>query len=598
MTKLRIFLISLFIVLFSACGGDNSLGGSTTSSETNNTVVIDGEYTLNFLNGVSTQELTTNSETTNITVLAFDSDNTPLQSGTVKVAYPAKATLGVDVGTFAALSVAIADGKAVFQYTAPEDLQARVDAGDTSTTFGFYLSDDSSVSNSFTVTYSPETNQTVIKSYELTQSLSVSEYSMPLESTIQTAFTVRDDNGDAVADADVTTMTITLKNALLADLISKSNVTGDTLTFSGKNGETVNLKSNTRSGIVPIQVDTTFIDSNGDEQNLSEIFNMTILSGPPTAMSVSYVGTTHDSTNSKFIDTMVISITDKYFNPVNTQPAAAGYLIAGYTRETASDITTRIQFTPSDSEAGTLDPVAKTFTPNGVDLSNVSPANDILFTYGNGYVYNVSGKWGIDSVNVDVLNLDDETNASSSVSGLGFAIGHNYRNDTCRDYTGESVGNIVMLSDKFDTSGNVKAEIYFDYYLVGKSVMVGIDTLGYTAENNSTTKFGEAVRHTLRSTGLTSSVCTVPPNTTTPKTCTVLVHIDDTDQYLRNAYFGYDIVTTGEVAVGSYIASTNDNIHDCSAHNGVAYVTYYVTNPDPDAAGTFYIEDFSYGGEF
>lgn len=596
MRTLRIFLISLFIVLFSACGGDNSLGGGPTD-ETDNTVEVNGTKSFAF-NGGSTKTLTANSQTVEIEVLGFDTDNTPLQSGTVRVAYPSKATQGVDVGSFAAYSVDFSNGRAIFQYTAPEDLQERVDAGDTSTTFGFYLSDDSSVSNNYTVTYSPEVNQTVIKSYELSAAFSTDTFTMPLEKTIQAAFSVKDDNGDLIADADVTSMTITLLNPLLAELISKNGTEGDTLTFTRKNGETVNMRSGTKSGIVPIQVDTTFTDTNGNEQNLSKIFNMTILSGPPTAMSISYVGTTHDANISKFIDTVVISVTDKYFNPVNTQPAVSGYLIAGYTRENTADITTRLIASTASASAGTLNPSAKTFTPTGVDLSNVNPLTDILLTYGEGYSHSGSGKWDIDSVNGGVLNLSDEVNATNSVSSLGFAIGHNFRNDTCRAYAGESIGTISMSSDKFDTTGNVQAEISFDYYLVDKSVMIGIDTIGFAAEQNATTKFGEAQLHTLRSTGLTSTVCTVPPNTITPMACTVLVHIDDTDQYMRNGYFGYDIVTTGEVAVDSFVSSTNNNIHDCSATNGIVYATYMVTNTDPDAPGTFYIENITYGGEF
>ncbi|MBD3796953.1 MAG: hypothetical protein IE887_04300 [Campylobacterales bacterium] len=597
MVGVKILLTALLLMLVAGCGGDNSLtNDGTKGAQTNNAVEVNGTKTLAFSGG-STQTLTTNGETISIEVLGFDTDSKPLLSGTVKVAYPSKATTGVDVGSFAAYAVDISNGKAVFQYTAPKDLQARVDAGDTSTTFGFYLESDSTVSTSFTVTYSPTVNQIIVKSYKLTQNLSTgSVYSMPLESTINTSFTVKDDSGIALDDADISLMTIRLLNPVLADIQDNTGTVADTLSFTS-NGDTISLISYKKSGIVPIEVNATFSDVNGKEQNLSEIFNMTILSGPPTAMSVSYKGSRLDSNISKFVDTMVVSITDKYFNPVNTQPAVTAYLVAGYTRENTSDITTRLFIEPSDAKAGTMDPVNNSMTTTA-NLTNIDLANDFLLTFANGYTYNISGKWDISSVVGNEIFLEDTVESAASVSNVGFALGHNYRQDTCRSSVGEQIGNVIMGDSKFSTNGSVEVEIYYDFYLAGKDVTLGVDTVGYTAGSATTSKFGEAVKHTLRSTGISpTNSCSIPSGATNYP-CTIEVQLDGTVEYLRNAHVvGYLNPTTTDGVTATYVSSLNDDINDCTASNGRAYVTYSVDNTSGQA-GSVSLTDLVIAHEF
>jgi len=246
------------------------------------------------------------------------------------------------------------------------------------------------------------------------------------------------------------------------------------LSYTNQNNLTVTLKSFTKSGVVPIKVETSFIDVNGKVRTLEKVYNKIILSGPPTAISISYAGTDIDEANAKFIEKMVITITDKYFNLVNTQPVLSASIIAGYTNDTVGN---RLYHTSSDTSTATIDPTTDTITiSGGVDISNVNPYTDIIATFGKGYTFQASGNWNIDSVNgSNTINLGDDFNVSSSVSNLGYAIGHNYRQDTCRD-SAEWIGTVSVVNEnkKFDINGMARVNIYYDYYLTGKDVVFAV----------------------------------------------------------------------------------------------------------------------------
>lgn len=596
--KKILFLIFpfLFLLILSGCQANNSDTNTTNSEEyntTNNTVDTNGSISLTILNG-NTKELTQNSEQVSVTIKVFSTSNSPYSEGNLSVAYPDKVLSGTDVGSFQSSTVPIENGVATFYYTGPKNLQQRVDNGDASTVFGFYHDSNVSSIKNFTFTYNPEANQTVITDYYLKESSSSNKYTMPLESNIQISFYIEDDQGNLVSDGNMTTMSVQLLNPSLADLKDTKSTVADSFNFTSKNNISLSFISNTRSGVVPIKVSATFNDVNGVAQSISEVFYMTILSGPPTAMSISYSGTANDTNRSKFQEEMIITVTDKYFNPVNTQPAISAYLIAGYALENTSDVTSRLFFETSDAKAGTMDPATNTLTSTA-NFANVDLANDILLTYGNGYTYDVSGKWDIDSINGNTLNLSDTIGATSAVSNIGFAIGNNYRQDVCRDGR-EWVGYVKLNSDRLDTNGIAKATVNYDYYLTGKAVVMGVDIVGYNAETNTTTKFGEAQKFTLRGTGFTATTCSVPGGAKNYD-CTIYVSISDTGEYYRNARLGRVLQISDQISKVALQDASATNIYSCANHNGIYYEHYWVDNNDT-ATGSVTLTDMVVGDEF
>ncbi len=588
---LKIFLLVLTIAMFAACNSNNS---DSTTKEENSSVDTKTTASLVFPYG-SSVTLTQNSQAYTVDILVLGPDNVPLDSGTVKIAYPDKVKEGIDVGYFSSNSVDIKNGHAKFNYVGPQNLQERVDAGDTSTQFKFYLSDDPDNYVTFTIYYQPESDQIVLASYNLGWNKTASETSIGLESSTQLSFYIENDKQERINDSYVISLKVTVLNpiATLKDTYGNS---GYSLSFSGKNNVSLMFNSSTISGIVPIQVDATFKDANDQEQNLSKVFNMTIFSGPPTAISISYAGTDFDKDKTKFVEKMIVTVTDKYFNKVNTQPAISAALIAGYTKDAAQD--RRLFFTPGGDSNATLDPNTDTLSVNGgVNLSNVDKDTDIVATFGNGYTYEASGKWDIASLDgTSTINLISDFNASAPISGLGYAIGHNYRQDTCREGE-EWVGYVVINNQEgniLTKDGYVEVDIYYDYYLTGKKVVLAVNILGKDVHSNTMQRLGEAKAWTLRSTGFEDYTADIPSGATN-YTVDLPVLISNTGEWLRNARFGYKLTTSDNITLNS--STLIDNVGGCQ-NGGIAYVRVNVTNTTADQVGTITLHDILIADEF
>ena len=577
--KIMVIVSLAAMFIFGGCQGNNSeeviaSGGTapvidTTTSEVA-TVVLP----------VTTKEITTNSEVVNVTVKVFDGNNNPFTTGNIKIAYPDDVLTGRDIGSFSALTaVPDSTGTAGFTYTAPSDLNA-----DTSNiAFTFYHDSDPTTGSVYTFTINPELNQTVLTNYSLEIS-DPSDITMGLESDKPLNFVVKDDNGNPVADSSMTSMTITSMNPVFGTL---SNDTGtitnvSTLTINGDNEVTVNLTSYTNSGLNSIQVDTTFTDVNSQEQNLSEIFNIIVLSGPPSAMSLAYASTSQDANRAKFIEKWVLTVVDKYNNPVDSNPGVTMGMIAGYAQDssgTATNPAGYLYFNPGAVTGGTLNATSDDFTaPGGLNVfTNVDFDNEILVTYGNGYTYPASGKWDIDAVGStsNVLTLkDDYTNTDTPE--LGYAVGNNFRQDVC-DPGIEWVANVYPENNNFimDDQGSLIVNIEYDYYLVGKSTMLWVNLIGKDYVSQETVKIGEARKVTLRGQGLESIDYSYAEGFT--GVVHFPIYIKNTVERYYNANFGYLVQATGKGTV-FYTSDTsmNNGITSC-INGGAAYVDVNVT---------------------
>ncbi|MCW9026682.1 MAG: hypothetical protein OQJ77_05140 [Thiovulaceae bacterium] len=616
MGRLQIFLTSLLITLaftFSGCGSDNS--DAPVSSDTIGTIpditdttdVSDlNESSLTVLLPVSSKTVTQNSELVSIEVRLFDGANNLYSDGEIKIVFPNDVRNGRDVGTFKDLSSNLTNGLATFEYTAPKNLSDNTN----DIVFGFYHSANLSDVKQYTLTLSPDVNQTTLTTYSIKSSLVSGSLSMGLESEKVVSFHVVDDLGTQLDSDSITTISMTLLNTALAKIeySGAENLTTVTMNDPTKNSLSVNLISSTKSGIVPIDVNATFLDADGNADSVSGTFNLVILSGPPTAMSIKYSGTTHDEENARFQDHMVIAVTDKYSNKVNTNPAVTASMIVGYAQEIAGNtkvaLDSRIFFQTTDAKSATMNPTNNTLTSTAT-FTNIDLDNDILMTYGNGYTNSVSGMWNLNKNNVamlatNTLEIEDEIPGSSNISNIGFAIGHNYRQDKCRDGE-EWIATVELEGDTLDDNGIVKATINYDYYLVMKTIALGVDLVGFTADSNTTSKFGEMRKHTLRSTGITAvpDSCVIPKGTTDD--CEFTFLIDGTDQWLRNANPDYTIVKNDKTSIDYNISKTYEvsTINQCVGKNdgGVVYVNINATAA-ADGAASIALDDILYGREF
>lgn len=519
----------------------------------------------------NTTKVTLNSAVVNINVTVIDDKNNPYSEGNVKIIYPDDIRQGRDIGYFSETSVAPVNGVAKFVYTAPSDLSANT----ANLVFEFYHDSNPTEAIPYTITIQPDAGQSVITNYTLATS-KPNEVTMDLESNKKVSYLIYDESNNLVPDADVTSIKVTSQNPSIGTLEDNFGNTGSTLTLTTNNAA-VNIVTNTKSGIVPIKVDAIFNDNNGDEQNLTKVFNMIVLSGPPSAISLAYAGTEQAADRAKFIEKWIVTVTDKYSNKVNNNPAVSTGMIAGYTQSTITTPTNvgNYLFNIPGTTGGELTPgvgISKFIDASG-PFDNVDIFNDILVTYGTGYKYEASGKWDINAKAAITLEIEDYD--GSTTDELGYAVGNNQREDTCSPGV-KWIANVYPKDNNYilEETGTLEVNVEYDYYLVGKSTMLWVNLVG--SQNGELTRIGEARKITLRGNGLDGGEYSFAKGYT--GTTRILIGISDTVEYYKNANFGYDVEVTGDDVNWTYTDSMDDhNITSCIA-GGVGYVDVTISS--------------------
>jgi len=578
----KIFFLILLIIstlTLSGCQGGNSdsqvdpSGGSVPTvpvviPDTNTSSAI---VNVNVILPVSLAILTTNNQVVNISVRVFDSANNPYSIGTITKVNPNDVLTGRDIGSFDKDTSPLVNGIASFTYNAPDSL----DVNTSNISFGFYHDSNSSSVQVFTMSIVPDVNQTVLTNYTL-KSSNESDVNMNLESRKTFSFGIYDAGDNPLPDANITKIIVTSLNPSL--VLVKDNTLrapGSTLSINNQNNFTINLISNIKSGLAPIKVDATFSDANGGEQNLTKIFNLVVFSGPPTAASLGYISSSFNETTGLYTEAWRLMVTDKHSNLVNTNPAVYSSMIVGYATSSATtENSASYLYYTTEGTMATSGGKAQ-LTSSAAAFSNVDLVNDDLVVFGTGYKFNTFGKWDINTnTSSTVLDLNDDFN-SSSTSGLGFAVGHNLRNETCNgDATVASVkakDDNTTLSD----DGLLTLEATFNDYMVGKSVVLSTNFVG--GHNNINGQLGYAKKITFVGTGLTSSTYIVKRGSSIGvKRLRVYVQDSPYGITYKNSNFSYDVQNTADLTPISVSGNSNNNITSC-VNGGYDYVDVNIT---------------------
>ena len=582
--------LSIDISLFSMCNAktlaliatqtDSSvLSGKVISTKTEKTFeyeiisLTSTETTFALITEPKELNVTQNLQSFPITVHVFDANNQPLQEGEVQVIYP-DISKERNVGSITPSLSSIKDGSASFTYTAPADLQALLDANISSVEFLFYYQNRNNLS-SIAVYFTPEENQSVFQNYSLKLTTDNDSFSMPLNSIKPFSVSLQDEN-KALEDEKIVELNVSIENALVATLVNAEGSEGTKFVFH-TNNVTFNLQTKTKSGLVPIYVDASFLDANNKLRTLHKTFDVVVESGPPTAISISYAGTEQDKEKAKFIEHFVISVTDRYFNPVNTHPQISVGAIIGYAHfDDSKSVAQRIYVA---DDVATLTPASLDFTgsPYAIDVTktDIDLANDLLVTFGQGYTYEASGVWEMQSFSAQKIDLLPQQYDGPSVSGLGFTIGHNYRQDRCI-FGQEWVGQTTLLTPdgRLGDDGTAVATLSYDYYLVGKDIIFYINAIGHDNAQNSDVKVGEAIKHTLRGNGISiSEDVTCSSEDEQIVQCRYYAWTKDTPQPYRNANFTFDKL--GRSGKGKILSIFKLPIESCE-RDGHAYIEYTI----------------------
>jgi len=227
---------------------------------------------------------------------------------------------------------------------------------------------------------------------------------------------------------------------------------------------------------------------------------------------------------------------------------------------------------------------ATVFADFSTVVENSGINDEFLMTFGQGYSYNASGKWDITSVGAsdDFERVLTDQYEGATTSNLGFAIGNNFRQDVCIDGK-EWVATATTPIAKFDSNGLAEVDITYDYYLAAKDVMLSANLVGAQNSVGEVVKIGEAVKHTLRGTGLIADTLNLPSGLD-HAIYRMQVELDGALDTFRNVNFTYTVSTTSlGLTIHRINDSMDDGIQNCPVNNdqGRAYVEVEVSTTLP-----------------
>jgi len=394
-------------------------------------------------------------------------------------------------------------------------------------------------------------------------------------------------------------------------LIDPSDTVGsavDKLEITGTNPVNVYLKASVdTSGLSDIDITINYINQKGFSRVLSNTYAITVFSGPPTAFSINSAGVSYNFETKWFENKFLISASDKYNNAINTSPTISVGVMAGYAKDNSGN---RIVFGQSSKPSKYGDLTASgteaTLTSVGiapfsdfdnVTLKGVDLDRDVLAIFGNVRTYEANGKWEIASIeNPNSLLLKDIYNGEA-YSGIGFAVGHNYREDFCSNDYREWQTKVDSTDGSYqlDEEGKTFVTVKFPAeYMPGKQIALMVNFIGENPETKEQLRAGEVKFKTLSSfEGLSGASTTVTKGTT--KTFrlygTVETGTDDKWAY-QNSTFS---CLTGDSVNISIIG---DVVKNDPTQCVRSYIEYTVTTANPAEDGTFVLSNCRPDKEF
>jgi hypothetical protein len=595
-------------------------------SDTNSTPVVVNDVTLPIVvipNSLKNIKLTTNNKNIEIAIKVFK-DVVPYSVGNVRVELPTKVLKGVDVGLFDAYEVPVNEqGIATFNYTGPSNLQGLIDSNDLSSTFKFYHTENSANKQELMVNYEIDEEIYTPVNYFLTVATKDSDFSMGIPNLEKTfSILIKNSKEDIVTDINITKIEVESQNTLVAKLLNtETKLLENRVELQKENNSNFILVSKKLSGLVPLKVFVEFIGSNNQKKTLSTVINIRVMSGPPSAISVSYLSSGQDVGRAKYEEKFAVSVTDEYGNRVNTQPyislgAIVGYSVDGSApsaNETSN--TKRLYYGQSDVANAISNGLIDALDDEKVDTTQFEDTlrpnvfkwiksdgknSDKLVVFGKGKNYEAMGKWDFNKIDNNTLKLEDDYFGINR-DELFYAVGHNYYQDQCQDDGREWIGNTDSEKYQLDEEGTVIVSYKYDYQLMGKDAMVWVNLNGYQSDTAKDTRIGEVTRHTLLGKGIHSvpeAGYSLDKNTTA--SVTFEMWHNATNRRYRNAHFSWREKADNSCQVLSIHSSNRYDARTCKngfSSEGASYLTLLLRSEE-DKGCSFNIDELYIADEF
>ncbi len=524
-----------------------------------------------------------------------------------------------EAGSFFASSVATDEnGNATFAYSAPAIIT------DNSFNVQFCMVTDGTVCNTVTINLTtgtitpPDDNNTPdigndFVNYGITFTTSDDGNTLGLdERKAYTVSLIDKDTQELIPASQVEKITIESNKPDVLKLINPNDAIGAAvakLEITGASNIKIFLKADEEiSGLSDIEITIDYKNQKGYDRVLSQTYAITVFSGPPTALSITSAGVSYNSEEKWFEHKFLISASDKYSNKINTSPTISASVMVGYAKDSSGErmiygqnsktnlgIYANLTGSTAQVELDTVgvDPFSDfdTVTLRGVDLSR-----DFVALFGNVRTYEANGKWEIDEIsNTSKLILSD-TYEGQNYTGIGFAVGHNYRQDLCSNEYLEYQTKVDSTDGtyKLDDEGKTFVTVKFPArYMPGKQVGLLVNLISENPETGRQLRGGEVKFTTLRSfEGLSGLTKSIPADTTQTVIHYGIVETGTDDRwYLQNSTFSCS--TIDSTGLTSIAITDRNNPDDCVR----PFIEYTVTAA-ADKDGSLVLSECQVNNEF
>ena len=318
----------------------------------------------------------------------------------------------------------------------------------------------------------------------------------------------KDNSNKLIPDENVKNVKISIAD--YESMLSFSNISGSTYSYSGEATKSVGITTKTIAGVAILQVDATVFNGKEDV-NINSVVPVTIMSGPISSISLNYISTkTDDIENGLFYDYYNVHAVDKYANPANPGDKFHPTLICGGNLNNAKSSGTII---PGDPEKGNAvissengstlfkDSVSKPF--GAVDLTR---DRLIVLPSVQASKKDYIGGWSISEVNSnESMTLKDEYYAAKA-TGLRYVIGDEDRLLNTEVHVAHVEADDGSNNYTIGENGTAKIRITYDPTLVGHTYSLAVTSYG------DRERTGTAIKDNFKGNGYKSGTSAAVPN--------------------------------------------------------------------------------------
>jgi len=372
------------------------------------------------------------------------------------------------------------------------------------------------------------------------------------------------------------------------------------LNIKNRNDIAVLLTADERNaGLAIIQVIIEYTNRNGVPRTRGQLFAVSVLSGPATAFTINSTGISYDAVEQWFSHGYKITAVDKYGNKINTKSTISVSVMAGYSKDNNGERMTYGKYNVSKA-SGILKPVSGKASLELVGLSpfdSIDQDRDFVAVFGDVKTYEANGKWDIESIDSsNTLSLRNKY-YGGEYKNLGIAVGHNYRQELCSETYAESTVIVDSSNGKYqlDEHGEAKVNIKFPPYMVGKKVLMLVNSISFNPTTGKTLRAGEVKSIALNSfQGIKGTTISVKKGTNKSVRLSGTILTGSEDSFaLLDSTFHCGTRSLNNIRI---LEEKRNEIGNCNESR--AYIDFKLTTENPEEDGTLTLGDCFADSEF